>query len=557
MEFRLGSNTGSFRLVVTNLAMDAGEVHAWVAIRNEGPSAVPGPAGVAVSHFIPADVVPLIGCPECADQNLCPCVFDHHGTYGDDGLLEAGETSTPVEWRLSNPSGESFAFHARIAGDEPRPDGIIGGSVFRDTNANGQRENFEPGIPGVPVTLYDPNGAMNIGITNPTGGFEFPVTQPGLYEVVQACPPCGAPPFPCQFTTPDRYEVLIVQRPDGTLSSFLRADFGCAGDAPTDSASAEGVVYNDANRNGVRDRGEAGIPGVRIEAFSRDPMTPEVTHTDDMGHYVVQLPNGPPWSVHREEIPGHIGTTPNPVWIGHRVPGDPPVPGDPNFPRFHVDFGVAVGDSTFPTWPIQGTVFLDLNANGMRDADEPGIGGVGVAASSLVCMLPVLAYTETAPDGSYHLDGAHVSCPLPWSVQAHLDSHRPTTANPVTLDAPPADGVTYFINFGFAPQDSIPPGMSVHGSVFFDLDLDGVRDRGEPGVPGVELTLLTPLDIVIATRTGPEGRYAFPPHRIVYGVWQTAPDFPQRTTPNPVNFDPNQVRDRAVDFGVGRGPTRP
>ncbi len=560
MEFQLGSASGSFRLVVNQIEMDAGEVHAWVAIRNEGPNAVPGPDGVAVSHFIPADVVPLIPCPECAVQDLCPCVFDHRGTYGDDGLLEVGETSTPVEWRLSNPSGESFAFRARISGENSRPDGVIAGAVFRDANANGHRENSEPGIPGVPVTLYDPNGTMNIGFTNPSGEFEFTVTEVGLYEIIQACPPCGAPSFPCQFTTPDRYQVLIVRRADGTLSSFLRADFGCAGDVRPDSAQAEGVVFDDLNRNGVQDPGEAGIPSVRMQAASLacPDRAPVVTYTDMRGHYVLLLPEcGPPWSVEREEIEGYIGTTPNPVWIHLPVPGEPPVPGDPTFPNFHVDFGVAVGNDMFPRYSIEGTVFLDANENGMLDTDEVGIGGVGVSASSLVCEIPVLAYAETDHAGRYRLDGAQVHCPLPWVVQAYLDRQRPTTPLPVQLDGPPADGMTYHVDFGFAPPDSIPEGTRVLGTVFMDFNGNGMRDRGEPGVPGAEVTLLTPLDVIIATRSGHDGHYEFRPYPMVFGVWQSAPEYPNRTTPNPVNFEPNGSPKRVVDFGIGVGPARP
>jgi hypothetical protein len=563
MEFQLGTNAGNLRLVVSNLEMNPNDstVHAWVAIRNDGVNSVPGPAGVTVGHFVPNEVAPLNaaclgGCPTI---NCAPCVFDHRDTYGEDGVLQAGEMSAPIEWILRNPSGESFAFRAWI--DAGEPDGAIGGCVFRDANANGRRESTEPGIPSIAVTLFDPNGLMTIAHTDADGRFTFAITAPGLYQVVRACPPCLEPPFPCRLTTPDRYEVLIIRRNDGTLSSFLHADFGCAGDVRPDSASVEGVVFDDANRNGSLDRGERGIPGVRIRALSLacpDRGAVE-TLTDDHGHYALLLSEcGPPWMVERQDLPGFTGTTPNPVRIGgpNSDPTVPPVPGDPG--HYRVDFGMTNQGDPFPRYGIDGTVFLDANENGMRDRGEAGIGGVGVSASSLACALPVLAYTETARDGSYRLDGAQVSCPLPWGVQAYLERHRPTTPLPVVLDAPPADGVAYHVDFGFAPTtDSLPPGVTVHGSVYFDLDLDGIRDRGEPGIPGVALTLLTPLDIIITAHTGPDGQYRFPPYPIVFGVHQSLPEFPQRTTPNPVNFEPDNRPERIADFGIAAGLGRP
>jgi hypothetical protein len=338
-EMRLEDPTGltTLRLVVTRVELDVAthRVHAWVAMRNAGSESVIGPAGVEVRDFTPGDVVPVnAGCIVCITTPCdVVCTFDHHGTYGDDDQLAPGEISAPVEWIFDNPSNASFAFRATIAVDPQPGDGRIGGTVFRDANANGHREAGEPALQGAIVTLYSDNGAQHEP-SGADGRYAFRITAPGLYELVWGCPECGAPEYPCRLTTPAQRQVLIVQRPDGSLSSFLAGDFGCAG---AFRLPIQGVVFEDLDRDGVRDRGEPGVADVRIVSASLTcRVVPEETRTDALGQYAIGLPGCAPWQVGHDPVDGFVDTTPNPVRIFQ--PRDPPRPGDPGF---RIDFGVA------------------------------------------------------------------------------------------------------------------------------------------------------------------------------------------------------------------------
>src|SRR5262245_1049567 len=131
LEFGIASSsTGSGTLVLVAQSFEfdpTSEIlRAEVALHNTSTVAVPGPGSVAVFGFIPADVTPLDAM--CSSGE---CAFDHRGTYGDDGVLSAGETSTPVLWRLHVPGGMSFAFRARFAVAVAGP-GTIAGIVFDD-----------------------------------------------------------------------------------------------------------------------------------------------------------------------------------------------------------------------------------------------------------------------------------------------------------------------------------------------------------------------------------------------------------------------------------------
>ena len=330
--FQLEAPDGSpsaFQLVVTNLTQDLSthEVRAAVAIRNSTDAAQSGPYGVDVFGFVPEDVRPVNGAcieAECAN---CPaqCFFDHSATYGEDGSLGPGETSEPLEWILLDPSDESFAFRARINRGTATPvDAAVSGAVFHDLNGNGHREDGEAGIEGSTVSLVH-DTAVQTATTDGRGNYAFQVAEPGLYELVWE-------PGRCPPSTPTRLQVVVLRRPDGSLSGFAHGDFGCfaGGDA---SIPVTGRVFVDHNRNGLPDMGEPGLPGVVLGGSTACPtFAPIEAHTDRRGNYGMLLPPCPPVSVSLYQIHGYVFTSPNPVLFEHLPPGPFPL---------HADFGVA------------------------------------------------------------------------------------------------------------------------------------------------------------------------------------------------------------------------
>ena len=291
-----------------------------------------------------------------------------------------------IEWFFDNPSNESFAFRARV-GDEPMPgDGRISGTVFRDLDANGRRGDGEPGLEGAILMLVGEQVSEQT-VSGPDGRYQFQVTEPGLYELIFGCPLCGIPPYPCQLTTPERRQVLIVHRPDGTLSSFDRGDFGCAG--PPEPTHAAGVVFEDLDRNGQRDPGEPGIAGVRIISASVqcDIAAVEV-RTDERGNYVVPLVGCQPGASDTRPCKG--SSTRRRIRSSCRANGEPPpgircrLPQSPFRLFTGSTFGVTRDGMPRPELRIEGVAFHDAN----RTAFEPDEGAcltVGVSASGLQC----------------------------------------------------------------------------------------------------------------------------------------------------------------------------
>ena len=455
MEFTVESPPGVLvRLVASGITLDANELlHVNVAIRNDGSESIPGPAGVLVSHFQPPWVVPMN--TDCAvpadstdpwprpgdpgDSTITPmppfpgpgaCVFDHRGTYGEDGMLAAGETSAAVEWIFAGTGGNSFAFHARLLTEPAPQDGVISGVVFEDHNQNGHRDLDEPGIQGIGVGLVMPD-LVRIQVTDERGRYVFEIHEPGLYTLNLTVPD-GA-----RATTPEELQVLIVRREDGSLSGFLHANFGLVRSAPPAELFIEGVVFVDHNRNGVRDRGDEGYAGVGIGAsslwFCLCPV-PANAYTDRLGRYVIpgsSICCPLPWLVQRLPVAGFIGTTPEQVTLEQ-----PPPNGEP----FHVDFGIAPEDSTPDpvNVTIEGFVFRDYDHDGVRDSNDTGIAFVEL---HLMSPCDVVLAATTNEEGYYRFDPDVVrTCPVYGVMQTRPEFLAHTTPNPAQFEMPTVPG---------------------------------------------------------------------------------------------------------------------
>jgi uncharacterized repeat protein (TIGR01451 family) len=165
---------------------------------------------------------------------------------------------------------------------------------------------------------------------------------------------------------------------------------------------------------------------------------------------------------------------------------------------------------------ISGIVFDDADGDGIRDAGEPGLGGVTVSITSDgPDGIPntgdeVDETVVTNPDGSYTVTSLP---PGDYSVEATTpDGTEATTSNPEEIELGANESES--VQTGFAPITG-----SIDGIVFNDLDGDGVKDAGEGGLAGVTLNLFgpgpdlifgTPDDEPIATTvSAANGTYSF------------------------------------------------
>ncbi len=126
----------------------------------------------------------------------------------------------------------------------------IGGQKFNDLDADGVRDEGEPGLAGWIIQL-DKNGDGSIDATATTdeyGYYRFTDLGPGSYRITEA----------------GREGWLSTGAVSHTLVTRSGADIGGADFANVRAASISGVKFEDVDGDGVRDDGEAGLAGWTI-----------------------------------------------------------------------------------------------------------------------------------------------------------------------------------------------------------------------------------------------------------------------------------------------------
>jgi hypothetical protein len=92
---------------------------------------------------------------------------------------------------------------------------------------------------------------------------------------------------------------------------------------------------------------------------------------------------------------------------------------------------------------------------------------------------------------------------------------------------------------------------SVSGTVYNDLNGNGVQNPGEPGLPGVTITLRNNANAVVATTTtDANGNYSFTNLPVgAYSVTETDPAGLVSTTPNTVAVNVTSGGTATANFG--------
>ncbi len=376
--------------------------------------------------------------------------------------------------------------------------GEIGDLVWLDLNADGVQDPVEPGIPNVALELvwYGGDGVLGTaddvvvdGATDVDGNYSFVDLPAGQYDisVVPGSLPAG---------------VAQTHDPDGLASAHLASltlgggsidggqDFGYNG-----VGTIGDRVWFDRNGDGVFDTAEYGIGAVNVDviwagpdgihATADDETFPSVT--DATGAYgETNLPPGE-YAVVLDPASLPAGMTPT-----HDEDGA--LDNQTLFALGHGEDHTQADFGYRGSGEIGDLIWFDANADGVRDADEPGIPSQAVVLSAggndgtlgtgddetyLGVGDGTGRYTFSGlPPGDY---GIEVVGPIVASAaNSHDEDGDGDSQATVTL----GDGETHATaDFGYVGS------AELGDLVWLDLDADGVRDIAEPGFPGVEVSV--------------------------------------------------------------------
>ena len=446
------------------------------------------------------------------------------------GSLPAGMEQTP----LTNPgsdfgnqtqAGDGYPVHLG-SGEENQtadfgynysPDnnlGALGDRIWIDSNGDGVQDDGEPGVSGAEVTLYSagPDGLMGTAddvaeattTTDAGGNYIFDNLAAGQYavEVTNS----GAANHDIlgadynQTGDPDHFGADSSTAPTGTAGdnrstqpiviapgdTFVNADFGYQ---PQDTAPVHDIgstVWMDANRDGVQDDGEPGIPGVVIGLKDADGNFIATTTTDENGGYLfTDLPDGEYTVVviDSENVLGDLA----PTYDADSLLVDPDEQSVVNLAgadNLDQNFGYTPKGPNTGTGMIGDTIFLDRDGNGTPD---PGEGLEGVVVTLRDNNGHVIAQTTTDENGHYFFGGLPAGdytvevdqTTLPAGVSNTID---PDDGNDSTAVVSLADGeVNLDQDFGYTAD---VPG-SIGNQVFNDTNADGeYQPDGVDGIAG-------------------------------------------------------------------------
>ena len=376
---------------------------------------------------------------------------------------------------------------------------VVSGTVYYDRDVSGTRNAGDVPIAGVLVTLTGTDGLGNpvsrTTLTDGTGFYQFTGLAAGSYIVTESQPAgynqgTNAPGALGGTVSGDAINAIALPA-GGNAPDNLFGEIG---------TTVSGRVFNDINRDGTPTAG-TGIRGVIVTLIDGQGNVVATTTTLADGSYVFTgvLPGN--YSI-VESQPATYGNSP----VGPTTSRAVAVPlagvTDQNF-------GEILGR-------LGGSVFVDFNNDGIRQAGEPPIANVvvvltgtdvdgnAVTRTATTNAAGLYQFTEL-PAGNYAVREIQ---PGVWGDgRDTLGSIGGVAANDLFTAIPLGGGVEA------TGYDYGEIGGSIAGVVFNDENNNGIQDPTDAGIPGV-IVVLTGVDgngvpVTVTATTTASGTYRF------------------------------------------------
>jgi len=497
------------------------------------------------------------------DSDEPVAVTDADGYFVFHGL-KSSESYTvreiiPAGWKSSYPeAGEHVVTapaagrfgHAEAANFGNYQTATISGYKWHDLDADGTWDEGEPPLEGWRIQLEGQEKR-----TEADGRYAFEDLRPGTYTVTEVVPEGWTQSYPGPPNYSHPITVSSGQVVAGTYGEAEPPNFG-----NYTSGGIEGYKWHDLDGNGAWDPGEPGLVGWTIEVEGQGKVTAD---TQDGGRYSFGnlkpgtytvreiVPDG--WKQSYPRNPDEHTVT---IISGQIVRGRSGLHESPNFG----DFAAALK---------RGVKFEDLDGDGERDDGEPGLPGWTIHAYRDENHNHLLDQAEfdkgpadsgqTDEDGAYRFDldpGNYIIVEVlqaGWRQSSPESSVLAPGLNTGGL-ALGASGYSEFLS-----SQAIEAGndfgnyrpATIGGIAWEDLDADGQKDGGDPGLPGWTIHLNGLLTAV----TDDNSQYFFGDLKPgAYAIWEEIAEPWTQSYPGPPNFvrtvtvTSGQVVDDA-DFG--------
>lgn len=421
---------------------------------------------------------------------------------------------------------------------QPNNSASLGNFVWNDINNDGIQSANEGGVPNITVTLYAADAitvisttttdvfgyyifnnltpaSYVVGFSNLPANFVFSNNDQGGDDAVDSDPNTGTGLTPIVTLAPGENNMTVdagiynPTLPIGALGNF---------------------VWYDYNKNGMQDEGENGVPGVTVRLYDDASNLLATTATNAEGLYIFNNLSAGNYVVEFTNLP--VGYS----FTNQDLGGNDAIDSDPNKGtgftnvislalaeiNLTVDAGIVFSSGRSGTASLGDRVWNDENINGIQDAGEVGVAGVTVTlyASDEITILKTMTtdalgnylFTDL-PAGSYVVGFSNIPAGFTFSdanqgADDELDADADALSGGKTGIYVIAEGED---NLSIDAGIHLAAGLASLGNfVWNDLNLDGIQDANEPGVPGVTVTLYNENNIPIGvTTTDANGLYQF------------------------------------------------
>jgi hypothetical protein len=263
-------------------------------------------------------------------------------------------------------------------------------------------------------------------------------------------------------------------------------------------------VWFDANNNGQQDATEQGVPGVSVALLDAAGVTVRTTVTDKDGIYrFIDLANAT-YSVEFSNLPAGFTFSAKDQGNDATDNDADPLTGRTGIYAISGNTNTTVDAGIYSTRAALGDyVWFDADSDGTQDATESGIPGVtvilynaaGAAIASAVTDQSGRYYFSNLNAGTYTVGVGTTPSKLVFTTQNVGSDATDSDVTPATGRTGSvvlaAGQVNLTVDAGLKPV--ILP--NIGDFVWTDLDRDGLQDAGEPGVPGVIVTLYNTANV--------------------------------------------------------------
>ncbi|MFG0249172.1 MAG: SdrD B-like domain-containing protein, partial [Phycisphaeraceae bacterium JB051] len=394
-------------------------------------------------------------------------------------------------------------------------------------NANGLQDDGELGLADVTVNLLDDqSNVIATTQTDSNGDYTFNDVSLGQYQL--------------EVVLPDDY-LFSTQNvgDDDTLDSDVDPDTGLTSVYDVSSpqvltgisaglyqlGSISGVVWEDRNHTQLRDDDDWLIEGTTVELYDQASQLLATTVSAADGSYLFEditpgsyyvkfyhagqdacLPN------YGDNAYDDVDSDTSLLADGYSFSDLLNITSGQNFE--HIDFGQQpAGGFSFRVW-------IDVNANGLYDQGEYGVDNVPMLLEKVdgtYSRFFNIGSPNVGTQGILHLTGGDYV--ITTEARSGLDRYGFTFLNTgddssIDNDIDPQTLTYYFTieegqfveNIGFGLVEL----AAIDGTVWDDLNADGIQDQNEPAVAGQTVNLLDDQGLVVdSTVTNTDGQYQF------------------------------------------------